>query len=293
FRTPGTYALRAGLIQEYVKYYVEGSSPATITVTPERIAPDAASYDATLTPLAQVYQLGGVPDNFLARTRNPLSIPRGQYVGSFAWDGRLTRWGSGGPLGQTDQFLIEQVRAFLAPADGQYTFRTSSDDGSWLWVDGQPVVVNNGLHDETEISGTIELSAGPHVVAFKYFERSGDATAGYDVQMPGDPRFQLLPDGLGGGARRIGGTFLESPNPVIAADDGGGTGVDRIRWSWDGTNWQESAGPLLQPGKLANGSYRLRYQAIDGSGNVGEIRELAFAVNPDLPIWRVFLPALH
>jgi hypothetical protein len=292
FRTPGSYALRGGLIQEYVKYYAEGVSPATITVTPERIAPDAASYDALLTPLARVYRLGGVPDNFLARTRNPLSIPRGQYIGSFSWDGGLTHWGAGGPLGQTDQFLIEQTRVLLAPTSGQYTFRTSSDDGSWLWVDGQPVIVNNGLHEETEISAALQLSAGPHVVAFKYFERTGDATAGYDVQMPGDPGFRLLADGVGNGARRLGGTFLATPDLTIAADDQGGGGVDRIRWSWDGASWQDAPGPLLRIGRLATGSYRLRYQAVDTSGNAGEIRELAFAVNPDLPVRRMFLPAL-
>jgi hypothetical protein len=290
FRAPGTYTLRAGLIQEYVKYHAEGVSPAAITVTPERIAPDAAAYDGMLTPLAQVYRLGAVPDNFLARTRNPLSIPRGQYVGSFAWDGGLTRWGAGGPLGQADQFLIEQTRSFVAPSAGTYTFRTSSDDGSWLWVDGQPVVVNNGLHGEAEIVGSIDLSAGPHVVAFKYIERSGDATAGYDVQMPGAAGFRLLPDGLASGARRLGGTFLAPPDLAIAADDAGGAGVDRIRWSWDGQSWQESRGALLRLGQLATGSYRLRYQAIDVAGNTGATRELAFGVDPNLPVRRMFMP---
>ena len=292
FRTPGTYQLRAGLIQEYIKYFAEGVSPATISVTPERIAPDVAGYDTLLMPLARVYQLGSVPDNFLARTRNPLSIPRGRLIGSFAWDGSLTRWDSGGPLGQTDQFLIEQTRVFLAPAEGEYSFRTSSDDGSWLWVDGQPVVVNNGLHEETAILGTISLTAGPHALAFKYFERSGDATAGYDVQIPGEAGFRSLPEGLGSGARRFGGTFLASPDLVIAADDQGGVGVDRIRWSWDGASWQDSPGPLLRLGQLANGSYRLRAQAIDASGNAGDIRELAFAVDPNLSVRRVFLPVL-
>ena len=290
FRTPGTYQLRAGVIQEYVKYFAEGVSPATITVTPERFAPDVAAYDATLTPLARVYQLGSIPDNFLARTRNPLSIPRGRLIGSFAWDGNLTHWGGGGPLGQTDQFLIEQTRVFLATTDGQYTFRTTSDDGSWLWVDGQPVVVNNGLHDETAIVGTINLAAGPHVVAFKYFDRSGDATAGYDVQMPGDAGFRLLPEGLGSGAQRLGGTFLASPDLLIAADDQGGVGVDHIHWSWDGASWQDSAGPLLRLGRLATGSYRLRYQPIDAVGNAGDTHELAFTVNPNLPVRRMFLP---
>jgi hypothetical protein len=290
FRIPGAYTLRASLIQEYVKYHAEAVNPATITVTPERIAPDAAAYDGLLAPLAQVYRLGAMPDNFLARTRNPLSIPRGQHIGSFAWDGALTRWGAGGPLGQGDQFLIEQTRTFLAPSAGTYTFRTSSDDGSWLWVDGRAVVVNNGLHGETEVTGAIDLSAGPHVVAFKYFERSGDATAGYDVQVPGAAGFRLLAEGLGSGARRLGGTFLAPPNLAIAADDAGGAGVGRIRWSWDGLSWQEAPGALLRLGTLATGGYKLHYQAIDAAGNAGATRELAFAVNPNLPVRRIFLP---
>jgi len=74
----------------------------------------------------------------------------------------------------------------------------------------------------------------------------GDATAGYDVQMPGDAGFRLLPEGLGSGARRLGGTFLAPPDLLIAADDQGGLGVDHIRWSWDDANWQDSAGPLLR-----------------------------------------------
>ena len=290
FRLPGTYTLQAGLVQEYVQYYQQGVSPQAITVTPERVAPAAASYDDQLQPAARVYQLGSIPDNFLARTSNPLSIPRGAYVGSFAWDGSFVDWGEGGPLGLTDQFLIEQTRAFLALAGGTYTFRTTSDDGSWLWVDGQPVVVNNGLHAPNEAKGTIALGAGVHVLSFKYFERSGSAAAGYDVQLPGQDSFGGLPDALGGGAARLGGTFIESPDLKIAADDQGGVGVDHLRWSWNGVSWQDSPGALLSLGRLSNGSYRLRYQAIDGSGNAGPSQELAFTVNTNLPLRRVYSP---
>ena len=154
------------------------------------------------------------------------------------------------------------------------------------------MVVNNGLHDETAIVGTINLAAGPHVVAFKYFDRSGYATAGYDVQLPGDADFRPLPEGLGSGAPRFGGTFLASPDLVIVADDQGGVGVDRILWSWDGASWQDSPGPLLRLGRLANGSYRLRYQAVDAAGNAGQMCELAFVVNPNLRVWHMFLPVV-
>ena len=285
-----TLTLRAGLIQEYVRYFAEQVSPTTITITPERIAPDAAGYDELLNPLARVYRLGAIPDNFLARTRNPLSIPRGEYVGSFAWNGAFIDWEAGGPFGLTDQFLVEQTRTFLAPTSGTYVFRTTSDDGSWLWVDGQSVVVNNGLHPAVEMTGTIELGAGVHVVAFKYFERAGFAAAGYDVQAPGDRGFKPLPDGLGGGALRLGATFVEHPSITIAADDMGGSGIAAVRWSWDGVNWQDEPGAILRLGRLQNGAYHLRYRAVDMAGNQGDMRELRFTVDTSRPIYRAYLP---
>jgi hypothetical protein len=297
FRTPGSYNLRAGLIQEYVKYFDQGVSPATIGVANEQIAPVAAAYDGGLQPLARVYRLGGIPDNFLARTSNPLSIPRGQYIGSFAWDGAPTDWGAGGPLGQTDQFLVEQTRSFIVPAGGTYTFRTTSDDGSWLWVDGQAVVINSGLHAAKDdngsyifVTGQITLSPGPHVASFKYFDRTGLAAAGYQMQAPGEAGFRTLPDGLTGGAARLGSTFIENPRPQIAADDQGGAGADHIHWSWDGNIWQDTPGGLLDLGKLANGSYTVRYQAVDSAGNTGDMQQLSFTVNTDLPVRRVYAP---
>jgi hypothetical protein len=296
FRNSGTtnrtLTLQAGIIQEYVKYYQQGVNPQTITVLPEQIAPDSASYDASLNPLAQVYQLGDVPDNLLARTRNPLSVPRGAYLGSFAWNGTFIDWGTGGPLpGLTDQFLIEQTRVFLAPTSGLYTFDASSDDGSWLWVDGQPVIVNNGLHSADDLTGTISLSAGAHTLAFKYFERSGLAAAGYSVQMPGEHGFQTLADGLGGGAQRVGKIFFQIPHIRVAADDAGGSGVDRIRWSLDDGPPQDSPGRLLDLGMLQNkSSYHLRYMAVDAAGNQGVQRDLYFAVNTNMTIYRKYLP---
>ena len=293
FRNSGlsnrSVTVRAGLIQEYVRYFAQGVNPTTITITPERITPDAASYDGLLAPLAQVYRLGSLPDNFLARTRNPLSIPRGDYVGSFAWNGGLIDWGAGGPLGLTDQFLIEQTRGFVAPVGGQYTFRTTSDDGSWLWVDGRPVVVNNGLHAAIELTGTITLSAGLHVLGYKYFERTGSAEAEYSVQLPGEDSFRTVPDGFDG-ALHLGGTFVAAPDLSLAADDQGGSGIDHIHWSSDGSTWNDSAGSTLHLGVLPNGAYHLRYQAVDAAGNQGPLRELAFTINTALTVYRTYLP---
>lgn len=58
---------------------------------------------------------------------------------------------------------------FLAPSTGTYTFYTSSDDASHLWIGGNALsgytttnatVNNGGLHAVSETSGTTSLVAG-------------------------------------------------------------------------------------------------------------------------------------
>jgi hypothetical protein len=303
FRVPGTYTIQGGVVQEYVRYFQQGVNATSITVTPERTPPGITSYDSAVNPMAHVYQLVEIPDNFLARTHNPLSIAHGAYIGNFAWNGAYNDWDAGGPLrGLADNFVIEQVRTFVAPTTGEYTFGVSSDDGSWLWVDGELLIDNSGLHSDhaelqtgdstSALTKTINLSAGAHTLAFKYFERRGLAAAGYSIQMPGETKLHPLADGLAGGAQQLGGIFVEHPNIRIAVDDLGGTGVDHITWSLNGFTMPDIDGRLLETGKLQNGVYRLVYQAADKAGNQGPQYELNFSVNTDVAITNLYLPSV-
>jgi hypothetical protein len=58
---------------------------------------------------------------------------------------------------------------------GSYTFSTTSDDGSFLWIDGNLVVNNGGLHGPESQSGTVELAEGFHSIRVEFFENSGGA----------------------------------------------------------------------------------------------------------------------
>jgi len=187
---------------------------------------------------------------------------------------------------------VMQTRTFLAPVSGEYVFRTVSDDGSWLLVDGQPVVANGGLHGVDEAVGAVRLSAGVHVLTFVAFDYVSSASAGYDVQLPGSLGFVPVIDGLGSGAMRGGAGFAEPPDLAIAADDPGGSGVARIRWRWAGGEWQDSPGPLLRTGRLQHGTYRLEYQAVDAAGNYGPVRELVFTVDTTFPLNRQYMPLM-
>lgn len=57
------------------------------------------------------------------------------------------------------------------PADGMYTFYTTSDDGSSLYIDDVLVVSNDSLHAATEKSGVIGLMAGKHAISVNFFQQ--------------------------------------------------------------------------------------------------------------------------
>lgn len=61
------------------------------------------------------------------------------------------------------------------PAEGEYTFWTSSDDGSTLDLDGRRVVDNDGEHGEVEKQGKVRLAAGPHTFEVRFFQNGGGA----------------------------------------------------------------------------------------------------------------------
>ena len=54
-----------------------------------------------------------------------------------------------------------------------YRFETTSDDGSWLYVDGRLVVDNGGTHGAVTQSGQIWLDRGPHFVLLEYSQSGG------------------------------------------------------------------------------------------------------------------------
>ncbi|MCO6454487.1 MAG: hypothetical protein J5I93_04145 [Pirellulaceae bacterium] len=58
---------------------------------------------------------------------------------------------------------------------GTYTFTTRSDDGSVLFINGQPVVNNNKSQGATNRSGSVMLAPGLHDIAVGYYQGTGGA----------------------------------------------------------------------------------------------------------------------
>ena len=73
-------------------------------------------------------------------------------------------------------YLMRWSGGLLIPSDGDYTFETESGDGSMLYIDGQPVVINDGIHDMQAATGTIFLrSRMPHSIVITFFEDGGSS----------------------------------------------------------------------------------------------------------------------
>jgi alpha-L-fucosidase len=70
-------------------------------------------------------------------------------------------------------------------ADGIYSFFVESDDGSKLFIDGQAVADNDGVHGTTEKKGEIALAQGFHQIRLEYFQGTGGSSLGLKVSGPG------------------------------------------------------------------------------------------------------------
>lgn len=79
------------------------------------------------------------------------------------------------------------------PADGLYTFRLTSDDGSKLYVGGKEVVDNDGLHGAVDKSGSIALAMGMHAFRLEWFNATGGKELNLEWKTEGG-KFTAVPD---------------------------------------------------------------------------------------------------
>ncbi|NML19426.1 hypothetical protein HHL16_01010 [Pseudoflavitalea sp. G-6-1-2] len=77
------------------------------------------------------------------------------------------------------------------PVDGIYTFYLTSDDGSRMFIDGKPLVDNNGLHGEIEKGNDIPLGKGFHSIKVQYFQSGGGDNLEVHWKGPGIPKMRI------------------------------------------------------------------------------------------------------
>ncbi len=66
-----------------------------------------------------------------------------------------------------------------------YIFYLSSDDGSKLFINGELLIDNDGLHGMVEKKGVIALSAGYHKIRIGFFEKTGGDDLKLFIESPG------------------------------------------------------------------------------------------------------------
>ncbi len=94
------------------------------------------------------------------------------------------------------EFMGLTFDGFVAiPSDGVYTFYTTSDDGSALFIGGVRVVDNDFFQGMTERSGQIALKAGLHPIRVEYFQGARGLGLELRYEGPGIVK-QQIPTGV-------------------------------------------------------------------------------------------------
>lgn len=86
-------------------------------------------------------------------------------------------WGYSGPFWgfNVDHFSIRWTGYLVVPAEGEYSFKTESDDGVRLIIDGNNVIENWSLHSIQQDTAALSLAAGVHEIKLEYFEYNANA----------------------------------------------------------------------------------------------------------------------
>ncbi|MEA2734466.1 MAG: hypothetical protein QOE14_917, partial [Humisphaera sp.] len=165
------------------------------------------------------------------------------------------------PRLRTDNFAFQYTGYVYVPASGTYTFYTTSDDGSKLWIGGQQVVDNDGTHSSRERSGSIILDVGWHAWKLGYFDATGSSDViSASFSGPGIATKQLIPDANLKRADRaptIATLPSANPNPVIGKTaDLSVVGNDESGEAVLTYTWSTAAGPSGAPAPIfsANGT---------------------------------------
>lgn len=77
--------------------------------------------------------------------------------------------------GAVDTFAAQIEGQVSVEEGGSYTFFISGDDGAILYVNGEPLINNDGDHGYQTFSGAIDLEPGIYDIEVRYFENYGQA----------------------------------------------------------------------------------------------------------------------
>ena len=100
-------------------------------------------------------------------------------------------WGDGPPgtgVVEDDSYSERWTGFVHAPATGDWTFYTTSNDGVRLWIDDVALIDHWDTHVATEDSGTIRLDAGWHSIRLEHFQLGGSVVIQLSFSGPGQSK---------------------------------------------------------------------------------------------------------
>lgn len=101
-----------------------------------------------------------------------------------------------GSASTEEQWGRQLSGAVMVPQDGVWVFELTSDDGSKLWIDGELLVDNDGLHSSEAKRGKVALKAGTHRIEIRWFNKTGGLELGVRMGKAGEPLQVITPGRL-------------------------------------------------------------------------------------------------
>lgn len=92
-----------------------------------------------------------------------------------------------GVTSRFEWFAINYTGKFWIEKPGLYRFRLVSDDGAMLYIDGQLIADNDGVHSTMVRLGSVRLEGGMHTIRLPYFQGPRTTVAlSLEVAGPGE-----------------------------------------------------------------------------------------------------------
>ena len=167
-------------------------------------------------------------------------------------------WGGGSPDNSipNDDFQIRWSATIEAETAGNYNFRSYTDDGLRLYIDGQLVIDYWQDQGPTNRTGSIYLSEGSHDCVMEYYENGGGAVASLYWTPPGGTESLVLQNDA-----------VENSDAIFLTDLTDSDG--KISFSWD----------EYQEGDLYVTVTKRNYRPFEGLISINELD--GYAIVPD------------
>ncbi|MDP3565118.1 MAG: PA14 domain-containing protein [Methanoregula sp.] len=102
---------------------------------------------------------------------------------SSGWASDVSNWPVG-YIGKADSFSVKYEGLLKIDTEDDYTFYLTSDDGSYLDIDGSQIINNGGLHSPQMRQATVHLLPGFHPITARMFENTGGAVVWLEYSAP-------------------------------------------------------------------------------------------------------------